>query len=206
MTPQEILSFWFPGDLGDDRNEILRQVQWWFRGGSSEEVRTRFEDTLHAAEAGELDAWKESTDGRLALIIVLDQFSRAVYAGSPQMYANDPAARALAREGLGNGDYSRLSSPWEKTFFSLPFGHSEDLEDIGLAVKMAEELRDQAREPLRSILEFSANQARGHYEVVARFGRHPHRNDLLGRKSTAAEARYLAEGTLVHQRDLPSRK
>jgi uncharacterized protein (DUF924 family) len=93
--------------------------------------------------------------------------------------------------------------PWEKTFFFLPLGHSEELAHLEHAVKLAEELAEQAPPELRRILEHSASQARGHRDVIARFGRHPHRNAVLGRGSTPEELEYLASGQLVHTRPLP---
>jgi uncharacterized protein (DUF924 family) len=141
---------------------------------------------------------------RLALIIVLDQFSRSLYRDTAQAYAQDAKALALALEGIRIGHYGALDTPWEKTFFLLPLGHSEELAHLERAVALAEELAAGAPPEFRKVLEHSASQARGHRDVIARFGRQPHRNVPLGRRSTADELEYLARGELVHKRALPS--
>jgi uncharacterized protein (DUF924 family) len=114
-----------------------------------------------------------------------------------------PTALALALEGIAVGHYAALGTPWEKTFFFLPLRHAEELAHLNTAVGLAEELAGQAPPELRPILEHSAAQARGRRDVVARFGRQPHRNAALGRQSTPEELEYLAHGQLVHLRRLP---
>jgi uncharacterized protein (DUF924 family) len=205
MNAEAVLEFWFPDDLGDDADRVLTQVQWWFRGGSNKDVRARFSGALEMAEDGKLEHWKTSPRSRLALILVLDQFSRAIYGNDSRAYRNDAAARDAAREGIGNGHYACLISCWERTFFTLPFGHSENLADANLAVALAEEIAENAPAGLEPILRFSAEQAKGHRDVIARFGRHPHRNAALGRISTADEEAYLKSGEIVHTRPLPGR-
>jgi uncharacterized protein (DUF924 family) len=200
----EVLAFWFPDGLARDEAALLRRAEWWFRGGADEEIIRRFPPLLERAERGELDHWAETPRSRLALIVVLDQFSRSVYRGSGRAFSNDPKARALALDGLACGQYAALEAPWEKTFFSLPLGHSEEREHLELVVALAEELAREVPVELRSWFEFSANQARGHRDVIARFGRHPHRNEVLGRRSTPEELEYLARGQLVHERPLPA--
>jgi len=128
---------------------------------------------------------------RLALVIVLDQFSRSLYRGTPRAYAQDPAALALVIEGLQVGHYKALQTPWEKTFFLMPLGQAEELRYAEAAVTLAEGLIESGPPELRRILEHSASQARGHRDVIARFGRHPHRNAVLGRASTPEELAYI---------------
>jgi uncharacterized protein (DUF924 family) len=159
---------------------------------------------LERAVRGELDSWSQNPRSRLALIIVLDQFSRTIHRGTAQAFEQDPKALGLALEGIEIGHYTALKTPWEKTFFFLPIGHSENLANQEQSVKLAEELAREASQELRGVLEFSANQARGHRDIIARFGRHPHRNEILGRQSTPEELDYLAAGQLVHIRSLPS--
>src|SRR5262249_54453897 len=148
--------------------------------------------------------WSQSPRSRLALIIVLDQFSRTIHRGTAQAFAQDPKALGLALEGIDVGHYAALKTSWEKTFFFLPLGHSEELANLKQAVNLAEELVKDARQKHRSMLEFSANQARRHRDVIVRFGRHPHRNEVLGRQSTPEELEYLATGQLVHTHSLPT--
>lgn len=183
---------------------MIRQWEWWLRGGANADIVEHFSPLLAQAMRGELDAWSCEPQSRLALIIVLDQFSRSLYQGTAQAYAQDPKACALTLEGIDVGHYAALKTPWEKTFFFLPLGHSEQLNHLNLAVKLADDLVQQAPQEYRALLAFSAGQARRHRDVIARFGRHPHRNELLGRKSTPDELEYLASGQLVHTRPLPT--
>jgi len=201
---EEVLRFWFSSLPTADHAAMVRQMEWWFRGGADAEIVKRFPPLLDRAKQGDLDDWSRSSRSRLALIIVLDQFSRTIHRGTAQAFAQDPKALALALEGIENGHYAALETPWEKTFFFLPLGHSEDLTKLEQVVKLAEALVKEAPEEMRAMLEFSANQARGHRDIIARFGRHPHRNEVLGRQSTPEELDYLANGQLVHTRPLPS--
>jgi uncharacterized protein (DUF924 family) len=200
---EDVLRFWFSSLPTGDHAAMARQMEWWFRGGADSEIIKRFSPLLARGTKGELDNWSRSPRSRLALIIVLDQFSRAIHRGSAQAFAQDPKALTLALEGIEIGHYAALDNPWEKTFFFLPLGHSEDITNQEQVVRLAEELAKEAPQELRGILEFSANQARGHRDVIARFGRHPHRNEVLGRQSTPEELEYLAAGQFVHTRPVP---
>jgi uncharacterized protein (DUF924 family) len=200
---EDVLHFWFPAHLRDDHTAMVRQFEWWFRGGADSAIAARFPRLLERATRGGLDRWSDRPRPRLALIIVLDQFSRSVHRGTARAFAQDRKALALALQGIEIGHYAALETPWEKTFFFLPLGHSEELAHLETAVELAEELMAKAPPELRRILEHSASQARGHRDVVARFGRHPHRNAVLGRPSTPEELEYLASGQLVHTRRPP---
>jgi uncharacterized protein (DUF924 family) len=200
---EDILRFWFPPQLSNDHAVMARQFEWWFGGGADAAVTERFSPLLERVARGELDHWAHKPRSRLALIIVLDQFSRSLYRGTAQAFAQDQKALAFALEGIDIGHYAALDTPWEKTFFFMPLGHSEELRYLEAALKLAEELVAQAPAELRRILEHSAAQARGHRDVIARFGRHPHRNAVLGRPSTGEELEYLAAGQLVHTRRPP---
>ncbi len=175
----------------------------WFRSGADADIIAHFAPLLEQAKVGKLDGWALKPESRLALIIILDQFSRSLYRGTPQAFAQDSKACTLALEGLEIGHYKALATPWEKTFFLLPLGHSEKIENLNLAVKLAEELVKDAPPEYQELLEFSAAQASRHREVIKRFGRHPHRNEILGRTSTSKELEYLATGQLVHQHPMP---
>jgi uncharacterized protein (DUF924 family) len=201
---EDVLQFWFSSQPTDDRAAMARQMEWWFRGGADSEIVARFSPLLERTRRSELDNWSQKPRSRLALIIVLDQFSRTIHRNTAQAFAQDPKALGLALEGIEIGHYAALETPWEKTFFFLPLGHSEDLKNQERVVKLAEELVKEGPQEHRHMLEFSANQARGHRDVIARFGRHPHRNEVLGRQSTPQELEYLATGQLVHTRPLPS--
>ena len=199
----EVLEFWFPYPRPKEHAAMVARQEWWFRGGADAQILLRFVPLHEQAARGALDGWARTSRGRLALIIVLDQFSRTIHRNTPAMYAQDAKARALAREGLALGHYDALPDAWEKTFFLLAFGHSEDVADLDRAVELAEQLAARAAPEEKRMLEFSANQARGHREVLQRFGRQPHRNAILGRISTPAEMAYLARDELVHQRAIP---
>jgi uncharacterized protein (DUF924 family) len=200
---EDVLRFWFPQQLSGDHAAMVRQFEWWFRGGADSAIAEQFPLLLERATRGKLDHWSHRPRPRLALIIVLDQFSRSLYRGTARAFAQDQKALALALQGIEIGHYAALETPWEKTFFFLPLGHSEELTHLEVAVKLAEELVEQAPAELRRVLEHSAAQARGHRDVIARFGRHPHRNAVLGRQSTPEELDYLASGQLVHTHPLP---
>ncbi len=197
---EDVLRFWFPP--GDGQPVTGRQFRWWMGGGADAEIIARFPPLLERAKRGELAEWSGSPRSRLALIIVLDQFSRTIHRGTAQAFAQDPFALSLALEGIRTGHYAALATPWEKTFFFLPLGHCEDLALQQVMVQLAEALVHEATPELREVLEFSASQARGHRDVIACFGRHPHRNAVLGRESTPAELEHLASGRLIHTRSM----
>lgn len=202
---REVYDFWFPPGLDADAETHRRRLEWWFGGGSNAALRP-FIPVLETGRAGRLDAWRATPRGRLSLIIVLDQFPRGLLAGRAAAYASDFDALRLAEEGLSNGHHAALSEPWEKLFSAMPLvhaegpGHRQRLERV---VAMADALAREAPAHLRPLYEFSAEQARGHRDVIARFGRFPHRNAALGRASTPDEAAYLAEGDFVHRRRPP---
>ncbi|QBF33423.1 DUF924 family protein [Thalassococcus sp. S3] len=176
-TFHNVLEFWFAEGMA--RN--------WFGGHDAfdAEVKERFGSTLQAAAAGQLEDWKETVDGRLALIIVLDQFSRNIHRDDAAAYDNDPAALALAQHAFRMGDDLWLKTyrpdDW-RTFLYLPFMHSEDLEDQRRCLELY-----QMHGPEHGVV-----HARHHLDIVARFGRFPHRNAILGRDSTPEELAFLA--------------
>ncbi|HET6468834.1 MAG TPA: DUF924 family protein [Geminicoccaceae bacterium] len=203
---QTVDDFWFPAGLDDADPEAHRRMfAWWFGGGANPDL-PRFAPVVEAARVGRLRHWLATPRGRLALILVLDQFPRGLFAGTPAAYATDPHALGIAEEGLRNGHYDALAKPWEKTFFFMPLVHAEGpdhLERLERVVAMAERIAREAPRRLRPLYEFSVGQARGHLEVISRFGRFPHRNPILGRASTPEEVQYLEQGDFVHTRRPP---
>jgi len=173
--PQSVLAFWFDAHGQSD----------WF-GASPEfdaEIARRFTDTHAWVAAGKAESWRATPAGRLAEIIVLDQFSRQLYRGRPEAYASDPLALRLARELVATGGDLELE-PTRRMFAYLPFMHSEDLE-----------VHEEAA-PLFSAYgseEFSDFERR-HVETLHRFGRYPYRNQALDRPSTPEELDYIASG------------
>ena len=177
-----VIDFWF---------RELTPRQWFTDGGPDldDRVRARFGALVEAARRGALDHWAATPRGRLALIILLDQFPRHVFRNLPDAYASDVRAQALAREGIHAGMDEDLTLP-ERQFFYLPLMHAEDREVQSLSVERFTALRDAAQ----AVLGF----ALGHRDTVARFGRFPHRNKVLGRASSPDEEAFLAsdENTL----------
>ncbi len=204
--PEEILSYWFREDINNtDLETLRREAKRWMQGGPEvdREITERFGEVLEQARRGELDHWAETPRGRLALIIVLDQFSRNIYRGSPLSYSQDEKALKLALEGIELG-MDRELAPVERNFFWLPLGHSEDLALHERSVLHAEKEAANAPPHLRTMAEFGVSQARAARDVIARFGRHPHRNEILGRTSTPEELEYLRTETPPHLRQPPS--
>jgi uncharacterized protein (DUF924 family) len=203
---QRVYAFWFPPGLEEAGPDTHRRMFLrWFGGGTTPEMPP-FAPLVEAARAGRLDHWLATPRGRLSLVILLDQFPRGLFAGTPETYALDPVALRLAEEGLRNGQYEALAWPWEKTFLLLPLGHAEGPDHrqrLERAAALADRIALEVPPPLQPLYRHSASQARGHLEVIARFGRFPHRNAILGRASTPEEAAYLARGEFVHQRQPP---
>lgn len=172
VDPQTILDFWFAGDT--------RRA--WFRSTPAHdaEIRTRFEDLWRRAARGELDAWAQTPLGAVALVIVLDQFPLNMFRGQPEGYATEAAALAIAGLAVDAGLDRELPAE-QRAFLYMPFMHSEDLADQDRAVALFDEAG------LAENLRF----ARHHREIVRRFGRFPHRNRVLGRRSTPEEEAYL---------------
>jgi uncharacterized protein (DUF924 family) len=202
----EVLRFWFPDSPDEDLETHGRRSAWRMRGGADEEIVARFTDVTEQAAAGALDHWAEDPRGRLALIVILDQFSRSVWSGSPRAFAQDPRALTLALEGLENGHYAALSAPWEQTSYQLVLGHCEGpdhLARLDRAHALAQEIQASAPDHLKPIYAFGVEQKVLHRRVIETFGRYPHRNAILGRTSTPEEAAYVAEGQFPHRRAVP---
>ena len=188
----DLLTFWF-GELVSPWSADGAHQTAWFQGGVAfdEALRGRFGDALSAAEAGALDGWAETPRGRLALIILLDQLSRNLYRGSDKAFRNDARALALATELVDSGD-DRALAPQERLFAYLPFEHSEALADQDRAVALFAAMQAEAPPDAAEQYANYTLYAQRHRDVVARFGRFPHRNERLGRETTDAERAFLA--------------
>lgn len=203
----DVLGFWFPDSLEDDLQTHNRHWAWRMRGGADADILARFTDLTERAADGTLDHWAEHPEGRCALIVVLDQFSRSVFSNSPRAFAQDPKALALALDGLENGHFAALATPWQKTSYQLSLGHCEGpdhLARLDRAVALAEEILATAPDHLKPSYAFAVEQKRLHRRVIETYGRYPHRNAVLGRSSTPEEAEYVAKGEFPHRRPVPS--
>lgn len=192
-TPVTIHDFWF-GSHADDANVARAQSRlWWTKHVRTDEIiRERFEADLRRAAKGELDTWRETPQGRLALILLTDQFPRNMYRNTPQAFAFDHLARAWSNEGLQERVHQDLR-PIERVFFYLPLEHSESMEDQERAVLLFQELVESVGSEQKSDFKGFLDFAIRHRDVVARFGRFPHRNAILGRSSTPEELAFLAQ-------------
>jgi uncharacterized protein (DUF924 family)/GNAT superfamily N-acetyltransferase len=183
---RRMIDFWF-GPPGDADRERHREI--WFR--STEEydaaLRREFLADYEAAAAGALQSWEASAEGALALVLLLDQVPRNLFRGTPRAYATDAAAVVMADRALERGFDQMVPVAW-RLFFYMPFHHSEDIADQRRSVALFNAL---PRNPDRggSLRRYG----RPYIEVIERFGRFPHRNEILGRESTAAEVAFLAE-------------
>jgi uncharacterized protein (DUF924 family) len=175
MTEDEVLDYWFAGDPATHR------AVWFEQDADFDAACTRFADALGDAKSGALEHWTATPRGTLALIILLDQFSRNLHRGSSEAFAADAKARQIARVAVAQG-LDLQFGPVERLFIYLPFGHSEDLADQDEAVRLFEMLDEE-----------QSDWARRHRDVIVRFGRFPHRNAVLRRASTQEEEAYLAE-------------
>jgi uncharacterized protein (DUF924 family) len=187
MEAAAVLEFWLGPEEGrNDPPQAIRKR--WFEQSEPFDALIARElgpDVTRAAR-GEIDAWAESARGRLALIILLDQLTRNIHRGSGRMFEHDPKALALTKEGLARHHDRELKGA-ERQFLYMPLMHSEALEDQKRSVALFEALAHDA--PALD----SRTWARRHHDIVARFGRFPHRNLLLGRTSTGEEIEFLTQ-------------
>lgn len=184
ITARDVLDFWFAEE----------NAAHWFAADDAFDARieARFGEATRAAAQGELDAWAETADGWLALLILLDQFSRNLYRGDARAWAQDDKAQPLALSGIAQG-LDRQLPPLQRLFAYLPLEHAEDMPLQQQSVSLFEQLCVDAPAEQRSRFELFVDYARRHREVIERFGRFPHRNDVLGRASTPDELSYLAQ-------------
>jgi uncharacterized protein (DUF924 family) len=188
--PEDLLSFWF----GPPGSPPLARAEHWFARDDAfdEELRRRFAPLAERAAGGELEGWRESPPSALALVLALDQLPRNLHRGSPRAFASDAAALDVSLDAQARG-FERALSPVERCFLYLPLEHSESLAHQQRSVALFEALAAQASPELREFLEVTADYARRHRDVIARFGRFPHRNGVLGRASTAEETAFLEQ-------------
>ena len=173
-TAADVLAFWQAA--GNDR--------WFAKDAAFDaEIRARFLATHEAAARGELTGWQDTPAGALALVILLDQFPRNMFRGSARTFATDAKALALAQAAIARG-FDRAVAPEMRTFFYVPFMHSEQLPHQARCVALYRAAGDA----------YSLKYAEEHQDIIRRFGRFPHRNAVLGRETTPEERRFLDDG------------
>ena len=172
---EQVLDFWYAGNVNEKRKA-------WFKKDPDfdEEIRRRFGADVEKAAAGQHDDLLETAEGALALLILLDQFPRNLYRNDPKTFASDGKALEIAKAAIARGHDAELT-PYQKIFFYLPFEHSEHMEDQERAVALCTDLGDA------DYLKYAI----AHRDVIARFGRFPHRNEVLGRTSTEEEVAFM---------------
>lgn len=172
-TAEDVIRFWF----------VEHGREHWFGGGPEFDAKltAQFRETHDAVAAGEAWRWRETSEGRLAEIIVLDQFSRQIYRGAGRAFACDPMALALAQEAVAAGHDQNVPQDW-RMFFYLPYMHSESLVIHAESLRLHEALGNPE----------GVEYERAHADVLRRFGRYPRRNAALGRVSTQEELTYMA--------------
>jgi uncharacterized protein (DUF924 family) len=193
MDPsEEILAFWFGAEFDPAAPPAADRQRLWFGKDDATDrlIRERFGVDVERAGAGGLDGWAAEPRGRLALIILLDQFTRNIYRASPRAFASDHKALALSQEGMMHG-HDRALAPLQRVFFYLPMEHAEDLAVQERCVAAFEALLGEAPSGAEKAFEGFLDYARRHRDIIARFGRFPHRNAILGRGSTPEEQEFL---------------
>jgi uncharacterized protein (DUF924 family) len=193
-----VLDFWFGETSAGMSSEVARRR--WFAADPAfdHEIARQFGGLLDAAARGALARWLDDARGRLAFIIVTDQFSRQIHRGLAEAFATDALALAAARDGI-ELRHDRMLSIDERSFFYLPFEHSESRVDQHTSVALFTRLFDDSPQAHRSISAEALRYARGHREIVLEFGRFPHRNASLGRASTDAELAFLRNASRFGQ-------
>ena len=188
----DIVTFWL-SDSREDPHRALARRDWWYAGGPAvdEEIRARFGDLVPRACARGLMGWRDTPDGALALILLLDQFTRNLYRGTVEAYAGDPAAFEVVNHAIDRR-HDRELHPVATVWLYHPFHHSEDVTEQDRGLVLLRDLRQRANPAWRAYVERSIKGWTRHRDIVGRFGRFPHRNAVLGRRSTTEELEYLA--------------
>lgn len=190
-TSDEVLGYWLEPKPQSEA-EVGERQALWFRGGPEIDraIAERFGGLIERARRGELDAWTGTFRGTLALVVLLDQFPRNVLRGTAGAFASDERALELVKDGFARGTFETADA-FDLLFLSLPFTHAEALDAQQQSVAIVERAFLGSPPAWRPFLREAVDFARKHLDVIARFGRFPHRNATLGRETTPAEARYL---------------
>jgi uncharacterized protein (DUF924 family)/GrpB-like predicted nucleotidyltransferase (UPF0157 family) len=193
LARAEVLDFWFGTEPDDAAAAVRQEALWWSqRGEDDRAIAERFAPLVEAAARRELDDWARTSRGLLALVLLTDQFPRCLFRGGARAFAFDALALGSCERALAEARDLRLR-PIERAFLYLPLEHAESLEHQERAVALYRALAGEVPAAWRPLFTGYLGYAEGHRDVIARFGRFPHRNSALGRGSTADELAYLAE-------------
>ncbi|MCE7903634.1 MAG: DUF924 domain-containing protein [Gammaproteobacteria bacterium PRO9] len=191
---RRVLDFWFQPDTRDQPTVDSRMDRWFTADAVTDAlIRTEFGGLVDKASRGQLDHWAGTPEGRLALIVLLDQFRRNIHRGTPKAFSRDPQALKLCVEGAMKGDYKGLD-PFQQAFYFMPLQHAESLKIQQRSVKIYEGMVSGVSATLKETFATFAQFAELHHDIIESFGRFPHRNRILGRTNTPEESEYLAAG------------
>jgi len=194
LHPDDILQFWFADACVSPAAAHARNPFWFTADRAiDEQIWQMFSDDVSDVADGHYQNWSDTAMGRLALIIALDQFPRNIFRGTSEAYRYDSRALDLAQKGVALGHLAELAIP-EQAFFLMPYQHSEDLAVQDAGVKLYAAMLEEAPVEWRAVAAGYHDFAIRHREIIVEYGRFPYRNGVLGRHSTAAESRYLAQG------------
>lgn len=190
-TPEQVLHYWFD-DAEQNIERLHEQSKNWYSVSTErdEEIKREFGTLLQEIATGQRQEWMQTSSGVLALVLVLDQFTRQIYRKRPEAFAHDAQAIAITYSGISRGLDQEMSVPG-RLFFYHPFQHSEKLKDQEFGVQIVRNLRSHCDEKWHEYVDESIRYFEEHYETVLRFGRFPHRNEVLDRRSTAEELEFL---------------
>jgi uncharacterized protein (DUF924 family) len=193
MRADDVLAYWL-GVPATNADELKLQMRRWYQGGEEMDraIAADFTHDTEQALAGALDGWAADPHGRVALILLLDQFARSLYRDTPKAYAGDPAAQRLCVEALDRGLEANLAIA-ERNFLIMPLLHAEELALQERGISEMDRFVAAAPPALQPIYAMGIEQSRKYRDVIARFGRFPHRNAVLGRTSTPEELDFLRD-------------
>ena len=190
-----ILKFWF-GELDAEGLAAEEKQKQWFTKDDAfdKRIRNQFGSLMELAPMGAYDRWSLTSEGKVGLIVLLDQFSRNLYRGKARAFYCDEKAQVLTLKAIDAGEH--VSLPLSYAYFALiPLMHAENLDRQNLGVKLFQELGERARSGRgKAMMKGAIDYMILHRDIIARFGRFPHRNEALGRESTPAEIEFLANG------------
>jgi uncharacterized protein (DUF924 family) len=191
---QSVYDYWF-GTEGLSLEKVKARGSLWWQGSADTDydIERRFGKLVEVAGKGLLESWMAEPRSALALIILNDQFPRNLYRGSDKAFSHDPLALKYSKQLVSSPEFDQLE-PVEKTFSLMPHEHSENIEDQEISVAKFGELAESADPEWQESMKFYLQYAIDHMEIVKKFGRFPHRNQVLGRESTQEEIDYLESG------------